>query len=327
MINKETPDPLVSVVMPVRNGEKTLSEAIDSILAQTLTDFELIVIDDKSTDGTAQILEAYQAKDRRIRVFSNFGSGVSEAANTGLMKARAPYYARMDCDDIADRKRLELQYKHLRENSDIVLAGSFCYTFGKTISGKTPIQMPLTDKDLRRSIRYLPTFAHPTITVSANALRQIGGYRKIFDGAEDHDMYLRISRLGKLGMVPEYLLCYRVHEEQISNVKLLECVFSSVAAVYSDMCVSQGKPDPVDLGVGTREMAFRLVETLSNNPQMFPKEKAKLFVRALKAISTHDEYSGKATIHRNMAIRNLLSSGNLKQAFRIWRKTRRLSCS
>src|SRR3954463_9752559 len=119
------PLPQVSVVMPVRDGERWLSASIDSVLQQTLADFELIIIDDGSLDQTPVILQSYARRDQRIRVFAVDRKGLSAALNHGLAQVRAALTARLDGDDLCMPNRLERQVQYLSARRDIALLGSW----------------------------------------------------------------------------------------------------------------------------------------------------------------------------------------------------------
>ncbi len=118
------PAPSVSVLMPIYNAELTLAEAVESILAQTFTDFELIVVDDGSTDGSLQMLQKFAHRDTRIRIISRPNTGIAGALNEAMDAARGEFLARMDADDISLPARFEKQVAFLQEHPDVVLLGS-----------------------------------------------------------------------------------------------------------------------------------------------------------------------------------------------------------
>ena len=123
--------PLISVILPVYNAEKYLAEAIDSILNQTFTDFEFIIINDGSTDNSLSILQSYQTQDSRIRLFSRENKGIVMTMNEGIDLARGEWLARMDADDIAMPSRFERQLQHLKETSADI-CGAWIEFFGNT---------------------------------------------------------------------------------------------------------------------------------------------------------------------------------------------------
>ena len=212
-------NPAVSVVMPVKNAAKTVSESIDSILNQTLKNFEFIIVNDGSTDRTKDILYSYASQDQRVKVIDSTGQGISEAANYGIEQAQSPLIARMDADDISRPERLEKQVNKFNSNPKLVLLGSFCHTFKDGESKTEENKIPIRNTDLQKSIRSIPTFTHPTTMARKDIIQRVGGYRKKFEGAEDHDLYLRLSRHGEIAVLPEFLVWYRAHPNQFSQVK------------------------------------------------------------------------------------------------------------
>ncbi|HAS7841575.1 TPA: glycosyltransferase family 2 protein, partial [Vibrio cholerae] len=140
--------PKISVVMSVYNGEKYLGEAIDSILKQTFSDFEFIIINDGSTDKTLEIIKSYMKKDDRIVLVSRENKGLIVSLNEGLDLAKGQYIARMDADDISIKSRFEKQIEFLDSNPDIGVCGTWVEVFGENIKSKK-WKMPTQDPDLK----------------------------------------------------------------------------------------------------------------------------------------------------------------------------------
>jgi glycosyltransferase involved in cell wall biosynthesis len=206
-------NPEISVLMSVYNGEKYLSEAVDSILSQSFRDFEFIVIDDGSTDRSKRILEKYAAKDPRIRLVSRENRGISKSANEGLALARGEFIARMDADDVSLPGRFVEQVAFLKKNPDYVAVGC---------------GVMVTDCDLRPLGLRWELLDHPTIEsellsgnggaltqpstmIRKSALLQIGGYDERLPNAEDLDIFIRLSEIGLLANLESVLLLYRKH--------------------------------------------------------------------------------------------------------------------
>ncbi|HEX6159399.1 MAG TPA: glycosyltransferase [Thermoanaerobaculia bacterium] len=201
--------PAISVVMPVRNGEAFLAEAIASIFTQTERDLELIVIDDASTDRTPQILETVD--DNRLRVLRNDRRrGIAGSCNRGLAVARGAYVARMDADDIALPHRLATQRAFLEVHPHIALCGTWVRMFG---DGDTRDRKLEADPErMRCTLLLYNTLSHPT------AMWRRGDfpltYDETFENSEDYDLWSRASHRVGIANVPEILLLYRVHEAQ-----------------------------------------------------------------------------------------------------------------
>lgn len=207
--------PKISVVMPVFNTEKYLDEAIQSILEQTFTDFEFIIIDDGSTDNSLDIIRRYQNKDGRIVIISRKNKGLVYSLNEGIKKAKGKYIARMDADDISLPDRFENQINFMKSNNIDICGSSIVLFNNNKIIGKQ--STPTTDVDIKFTLMFMSAFAHPTVVMD----------RKIFDRlkyqqytyAEDYKLWTDIALHGyKMGNLDMPLLKYRVHQSQISNV-------------------------------------------------------------------------------------------------------------
>lgn len=203
----------VSVLMPVYNGADVLGVAINSILAQTLNDFELLVVNDGSTDGSLQMARSFN--DPRIRVIDLAANrGLINALNTGLVEARGEFLARMDHDDIAHPARLKTQVAAMTASGSVI-CGSAVQPFG-AISGH-PIVYPLTDGEIRASLPVGSTFAHPAVMMLTEVCRR-HGYSLAAKHCEDYDLWWRLSREGKMENLADTLLSYRFHPGQISTM-------------------------------------------------------------------------------------------------------------
>ena len=323
MNNVASENPAVSVVMPVKNAEKTVNESIDSILNQTLKNFEFIIVNDASTDKTEIILDSYASQDQRIKVINSTGQGISDALNCGIEHAIAPLIARMDADDISRPLRLEKQMAAFRNNSKLVLLGTFCHTFKEDKNELEEIKISTTNIELQRSIRSIPTYTHPTMMAKREIIQLVGGYRKHFDGAEDHDLYLRISRHGEIETLPEFLLLYRCHSDQFSNIKKAIGFRASVAAIYCDLCVDQNLPDPSEFGKSCEEIALELLIHISKNVAKMSKSKLVICSRAIRGLALLTDFQKDLISVRRSILYKLATSGQLHTAFSLWRRTRK----
>lgn len=215
----EQVSPIISVVLPVYNGEKYLAEAIDSILAQTVTNFELLVINDGSTDDSLAMLQHYQTMDARIRLVSRENKGLVATLNEGIDLARGEWLARMDQDDIALPQRFEQQLQWLAQTGADI-CGSWVRFFG-TADGRI-LKHPQTDAALKVALLFGSVFAHPSVIMRTALVRQLH-YDNRFEKAEDYDLWERVAHADwKMVNVPEVLLLYRLHEQQMSTAFALE---------------------------------------------------------------------------------------------------------
>ena len=207
--------PMISVIMSVYNGEKYLKESLESILRQTFTDFEFLIIDDSSTDKTSQILQRYQNKDKRVRVFTNQENlGLTKSLNILLRKTRGKYIARMDADDISLPDRLLKQYLFLEDHKNIFLVGTGVYNIDEEGSVLSISEPPTTWREVEERLPLGNCIYHPSIMFRNKGYM----YRDKFIYAQDYDFYLNALTKGeKLTNMSDHLVKYRVVKTSISN--------------------------------------------------------------------------------------------------------------
>ena len=212
--------PAVSVLMPVRNEERFLPAALASLRAQTFADWELVAVDDHSTDRTPAILAASAAADPRVRVITPPERGLVPALNAGLAVCRAPLVARMDGDDICHPERLARQVTHLRTHADTGLVACNFRHFPRQhlrigmLAYEEWQNGLLTHDDLIRDRFVESPFVHPTVMLRKHLLEQAGGYRDL-GWAEDYDLWLRLAHAGvRFAALPEVLFYWRDRPER-----------------------------------------------------------------------------------------------------------------
>ena len=210
--------PKVSVVMSVYNGERYLRQAVDSILNQTFTDFEFIIVDDGSTDDTPAFLDSY-TDPRIVRLKNNACIGLTRSLNRGLVVAQGAYIARQDADDISLPARLEQQVKFLDSHPTVGLVGTRREEIDE--QGRTLVvrELPCDDLYIRAWLLWRVPFTHGSILARSSLLRLLGGYREVFDTTQDYDLWLRLAECTQLANLPEGLYRYRIHEERIGSRK------------------------------------------------------------------------------------------------------------
>ncbi len=216
MESKQNKDvtPLISVIMSVYNEERFLKEAIESIQKQTVQDWELIVVDDGSTDRTRTILEEYT--DSRIHVvFNDENRGLTANLNHALELTRGTYIARMDGDDISHEDRFEKELIYLQAHPELMLISCRTETFG-TVKLRSDVQGEPEYLRCRMLVR--PVLAHPGFFVRGEVFRELGyRYDESFRQAQDYELAARLTRKYSIGVCPEVLLEYRAHEGQVSS--------------------------------------------------------------------------------------------------------------
>jgi glycosyltransferase involved in cell wall biosynthesis len=210
--------PQVSVVLPVRNGERFLAEAVASVLAQTLTDFELIVVDDGSTDASGAIVEGIA--DPRVTVLRQAPRGLVAALTTGLAHASAEYVARMDADDVSEPPRLERQLDLLEKRPDVGMVATWVTVVDEDGRELRREVLPPAHEDLVRRLLLRNPFQHGSVVLRRTALEAAGGYRTDYGANEDYDLWRRLAQRWKLACLPETLYRYRVHPGAVTHTDL-----------------------------------------------------------------------------------------------------------
>lgn len=210
--------PIITVVMPAYNAAAYLKEAIASILQQTFRDFELIIVNDGSTDETPFILDDYARCDSRIKTLHQKNQGMIAALNRGCRLARGKYIARMDADDISLPSRLETQLEYLERHPTIGILGTWICTIqdGRVAGTWCP---PTNSQTLKWTHFFGVCVPHPSVIMRRAVLQELEFYRNDAVHAEDVDLWLRASRITEFGNVPEILYGYRVWNGSTSRIE------------------------------------------------------------------------------------------------------------
>lgn len=225
----------VDVLLPAFNCERTIASSVRSVLRQSFSALRLIVIDDGSTDSTAEILHELAASDRRMIVVRKDNAGIVEALNAGLALCRASLVARQDADDISYPHRFELQVRYLAENPDCVaVSGNALHIdaggrrIGATHGSGDAIGHPYAIPAIE------PHLLHPFLMTRLDCMRQVGGYRHVLH-AEDVDLYWRLEPLGRMHVLEDRLGDYRIHSESLTSGSVrgvrAAAIFSQLAAL------------------------------------------------------------------------------------------------
>lgn len=207
--------PSVSVVMPVYNAERHVAGAIDSIIAQTFGDFEFVIVNDGSTDGTATVLSAYSRRDERLRVVTRENRGLPASLNEAISMARGKWIARMDADDVALPDRLAKQLAWL-EHTGADVCGGWARLIG--IHTLRTYRYPAEDDAIKLQLCFQTPFAHPTVVMRAALAKQFR-YSEAARHAEDYDLWARLAVAdARMTNLQERVMLYRVHPAQASQV-------------------------------------------------------------------------------------------------------------
>jgi glycosyltransferase involved in cell wall biosynthesis len=207
--------PLITVLLPVKNGMPFLSEAVASILQQTYRDFELLIIDDGSTDETTSYLKSL--RDPRLRIRRNEQSqGVARCLNQGLALAATPFIARQDADDISEPERLGRQLAYLTDHPECAVLGTQGWMVDEAGNKLQPFPWrPTGEAEMAAALRVASPFIHGSVLLRREAVKEVGGYREEIRYAEDFDLWLRLANKYKLANLPDSLYRYRVHGGQV----------------------------------------------------------------------------------------------------------------
>jgi GT2 family glycosyltransferase len=215
-------DDVISVLMPVYNAERYLEPAIDSILAQTYRDYELIVVDDGSTDATVSMVSQYAARDARIKLIQQQHLGHSAALNVGLQHCQYRWVAIMDGDDIALPQRLERQLEMTKTDPEVVIWGTDGYHINARGEILSSFRVGPTSKEECRRMRRdaeIVQAIHPTVLINREVAIRAGGYDETHAPAGDIDLFDRMLQFGDLVTIPEPLIQYRIHGASLSMTK------------------------------------------------------------------------------------------------------------
>jgi len=215
------PDPLVSFLLPAYNAVDTLPEALDSLLNQTVQDFEIVALDDGSTDDTLAVLRRYEQRDQRVVVITRPNTGLVGALNDALAACRGEFIARMDADDVAMPNRLELQLRCLESDSGLVAVGSAILRVAPDGGGVGYVHPPRDHETIHHRLLHGDgqAIVHPTLLCRAEAMHRLGGYDPRYTYGEDIYLFLRLAELGRLTNLTEVLLHYRLHPSSWTRTK------------------------------------------------------------------------------------------------------------
>ena len=212
--------PRVTVLMSVYNSEQYLAEAIESILGQTFTNFEFLIINDGSRDGSLKILKAYEKKDPRIRLISRANKGLVASLNEGIEKAKGEYLARMDSDDVSVPTRLEKEAAYLDVHPSVGLVGSNYTVIDESGKHLTSTNVFTHPHDLKIAQVTCNQYGHGSIMARLELIKELGGYDVSVGHVEDYHLWTRLSRVADIANFEEPLYLYRRNSEGITQQNL-----------------------------------------------------------------------------------------------------------
>jgi len=295
--------PAVSVLLPVYNGERHLREALDSVLAQTFTDFEFLIIDDGSTDGCPAILAACAQRDSRVHVHRQPGnSGITAALNVGCRLARGRFIAITNQDDVCLPERLAAQVAYLNAHPHVSLVGAAAELIdegGRSLRCK---QYPTGPAMATWSMLFLNSILHPASTIRRDVLEQIGFYPIGYGGGtEDFALGMKISQIGHVCSLPQVLLRYRLHAENFSKKRADEQESEANRIVAEGVHYLLGRRITEQLAGRLRGLS---TDSFTRDPRTIA-DLGRLIDDLHRAFTQRPDFSAKdlGSVHRDAAVR------------------------
>jgi glycosyltransferase involved in cell wall biosynthesis len=243
--------------MPVFNGEKYVSAAIESILHQTYRNFEFIIVDDCSTDHSLTILEKWRGKDRRIKLFRNKKQlGISRSRNLGIAHAKGRMIMNMDHDDLCRQKRMSTQVKYLEKHPQVGIVGSDIGVINEKGIQIGTRHFPKDDLSIRLAlVRYSP-FTHPSTMIRYIVYQKAGNYNKDFEPADDYELYYRIGTRFRFGNIDQQLLKHRIYSSATTMTKTRLMIHNTLKAKWHAITKLGYKPDAAAALIALGQLAL-----------------------------------------------------------------------
>jgi glycosyltransferase involved in cell wall biosynthesis len=301
--------PAVSVLMPVYNGGRFLAPALDSVLAQTFSDFEVIAIDDGSSDGSTEVLRRYAARDPRVRVVSQENEGIVASLNRALALARAPLVARMDADDISRPDRFAKQLAYLQHNVDVAAVSSAIDVIDESDGYLRTDVFPSLPEAVASELMFRSCVCHPAVMARTEVLRALGGYRAIVQYAEDYDLWLRIAERASIANLPDVLLAYREHPIRISTRNIVAQELAALAARGAARLRRSGKPDPLALFDAGAQLRYSSLQHMLEGAMTRAEFAFSLFRAVLSRAAELDSLAEWAKLYLRYGLRDLDQEG------------------
>ncbi len=223
--------PKISLIIGVYNGAGKLRESLDSILSQTFSDFEIVIVNDASTDETATVLSEYAVRDTRIKIIINEKNfGLTKSLNRGIIASSGDYIARMDNGDISYPARFEKQVAFLDTHKEYCMVGSFANLTNDASVVIGVLQYPATNEEIVRKLIRHNLFVHSSVMMRRSILEEVGFYNEAWRYAQDYELFFRMIQKGKVANIAEPLVSYRISEESITKSKNKKQVMFAIRA-------------------------------------------------------------------------------------------------
>lgn len=295
--------PAISVVLPVYNGEKYIREAVDSILCQSFTDFECILINDGSKDSSPTILDEYALLDSRVRIVHQENRGLISSLNRGLSEARGELVARMDADDISTPDRFQKQVEYMKQHPDVGLLGGAITLIDEVGGVIRASDYPRRGAEMDSFIKRGSPVAHPAVMMRRDLALGLGGYRAAYQACEDYDLWLRLYEKADIDNLPDNILYYRQHDDKISFKHAHQQAIGTIVARLAFESRQAGKLDPTD-GLSTLDAnVIELFELEKDDKARIKLEMLEIKTNALSLID------GSAALDQILAELSKISLG------------------
>lgn len=288
---------LISVIMSVYNAEPYLQMAVESVLDQTFADFEFIIIDDGSTDGSLRIIEDYANKDPRIQIIQNAERmRLSKSLNKGLAAARGIYIARMDADDISLPNRLQIQLDYLERHPEIGVVGGQIRFIDEKNQVNREGRLDTSTALVKWDLNFGSALCHPAVMMRKELVTSAGGYSDEMVYAQDYDLWRRLAEITQLTNLPDVVLYYRLHPVNTS---------SDYVKTQSDY--GRRVQEAILSKYFDRGQCQSIAELLDNRKpsEQETEKKVDLLIRLFDAFQQNNTLSAsdKSAIRRNLAFR------------------------
>jgi len=294
----ENRNPPVSVLMPAFNCARYLTAAMESILSQTFREFEFVVVDDGSTDGSSEILDAFAKLDKRVRVLHQQNTGYVIALQNGLRLCTGEFIARMDADDIAMPERIEKQFEHFQRNPGTALVGCEFYDIDENGAILSQGEYPyVTNRVIRWLLLLCNPMLHPGAMFRRTDILALGGYRQEFYSAEDYELWTRLCTRGTLSNIPMKLMKKRFHAGSVS-VQMQE----KQAKMTAEISLQYTKAEFPQLDAEAISALSKFL-TDGKPPKFGVSRLAYAFEAMAKLLSDEDDHQNPEAIHALGAMR------------------------
>jgi hypothetical protein len=258
-MSRQADVPAVSVLMPVRDAALYLDEAIGSLIGQSLRDFEIVAVDNGSTDATPSILARWAEQEPRLRVVSLGRARLPECLNHAASIARAPFLARLDGDDVAAPERLRAQLAAFAERPALGLVGSAATLIDAAGRWLGEMHPPLTDEEIRKRQEASSAFVTSSTMVRTELFWRVGAYRQGLNISDDFDLWVRTAEQCEVANLAELLVSYRVHSSSTTSRQAVRMAMAALCVTGAAEARRRGVPEPFTRGVPNLRLALPLL--------------------------------------------------------------------